>query len=147
MIVSPQQIGKILGGRSVLERRVRTLADLDEIVRAGLPKRALDAFIDRLKATTGQAEFAIRLRNGIVPRATYNRVDRLNRRAGETVERLARLYAIVLTAFEDAEAATRFMSRPHPELGERIPFEVALSEIGGRRVEEVIERGLHGLPA
>lgn len=146
MIVSPKQIGKILGGRNVLERRVRTLADLDEIVRAGLPKLALDAFIERLKAT-GQAEFAIRLRNGIVPRATYNRVDRLNRQAGETVERLARLYAIVLTALEDAEAATQFMSRPHPELGDRIPFEMALSEIGGRRVEEVIERGLHGLPA
>lgn len=146
MIVSSKQIARILGGRNILERRVRTLADLDELVRAGLPKRSLDAFIDRLKAT-GQAEFAIRLRNGIVPRATYNRVDRLNRQAGETVERLARLYAIVLAAFEDEEAATLFMSRPHPELGERIPFEVALTEIGGRRVEEVIERGLHGFPA
>lgn len=146
MIVSPKQIGKLMGGRHVLGRRVRTLGDLDEVVRAGLPKAALNAFIGGLKAT-GRGDFAVRLRNGIVPRATYNRVDRLNRQASETVERLARLHAIVLAAFEDPAAATRFMARPHPELGDRIPFEVALTEIGGRVVEEVIERGLHGFPA
>ncbi len=146
MIVSPKQIGKLLGGREVLGRRIRTLNDLDDAVREGLPKAALIAFIERLK-TTGRGEFAIRLRNGIVPRATYNRVDRLNRQASETVERLARLYTITLAAFGDAQAATRFLSGPHPELGGRVPLEVALTEIGGRIVEEVIERGLHGFPA
>jgi uncharacterized protein (DUF2384 family) len=35
---------------------------------------------------------------------------------------------------------------PHPELDNRVPFDVALTEIGGREVEDVIERGLHGLP-
>ncbi len=146
MIVSPRQIGKILGGRAIVGRRVRTLGDLDELVRGGLPKAALNALIDRLKAA-GEAEFAVRLRNGIVPRATYHRVERLNRQASETVERLARLYAIVLAAFEDPQAASRFLCGPHAELGNRIPLEVALTEIGGRIVEEVIERGLHGFPA
>ncbi|MYF71621.1 MAG: DUF2384 domain-containing protein, partial [Proteobacteria bacterium] len=43
--------------------------------------------------------------------------------------------------------ALHFLAGAHPELGDRAPFEVALTEIGGREVEEVIERGLHGLPA
>ena len=82
-----------------------------------------------------------------MPRATYNRVDRFNLQASETTERMARLYAMALSVFEDPAAAIRFLANPHPELDERAPFEVALTEIGGREVEEVIERGLHGLPA
>jgi len=89
----------------------------------------------------------VQLRNKIVPRATYQRVDRFNRQVGETTERLARLYALALSVFEDRDAATQFMMNPHPELDARTPFDVALTEIGGREVEEIIERGLHGLPA
>ena len=62
-------------------------------------------------------------------------------------ERLARLYALACQAFGNPPAATRFMMTPHPELSGRTPFHVALTEVGGREVEEVIERGLHGLPA
>jgi putative toxin-antitoxin system antitoxin component (TIGR02293 family) len=87
------------------------------------------------------------LRNKIVPRATYQRVDRFNLQVGETTERLARLYALALSVFENRAAAARFLMNPHPELDDRTPFDVALTEIGGREVEEVIERGLHGLPA
>ena len=65
----------------------------------------------------------------------------------ETTERLARLYALAATAFADCGATARFMLTPHPELDDRAPFDVALTEVGGRAVEEVIERGLHGLPA
>ena len=80
-------------------------------------------------------------------RATYRRVQRFNLQVSETTERLARLYALAATAFADDGAAARFMLTPHPELDDRAPFDVALTEVGGREVEEVIERGLHGLPA
>ncbi len=62
-------------------------------------------------------------------------------------ERLARLYALAAQAFGSPPAAARFMMTPHPELSGRTPFDVALTGVGGREVEEVIERGLHGLPA
>ena len=88
-----------------------------------------------------------RLRNKIVPRATYQRADRLSLQVSETTERLARLYALAMFAFQDADQAARFLANPHPELDDRLPCEVALTEVGGREVEEVIERGLHGLPA
>lgn len=146
MSVAAEQIAAVLGGRQVLGRRVRSMRELDDIVRAGMPKTALDTFINALGASR-YGEFAVQLRNKIVPRATYNRVDRFNLQVSETTERMARLYAMALSVFDDAEAATRFMASPHPELGDRSPFEAALTEIGGREVEEVIERGLHGLPA
>jgi len=146
MSVAAEQIANVLGGRRVLGRRVKSMRELDDIVREGMPKSALDFFIDTL-GERQSGEFAVRLRNNIVPRATYNRVDRFNLQASETTERMARLYALALSVFEDPAAAIRFLANPHPELDERAPFEVALTEIGGREVEEVIERGLHGLPA
>lgn len=146
MSVAAEQIANVLGGRRVLGRRVTSMRELDDIVREGMPKPALDTFIDAL-SRSHCGEFAIRLRNKIVPRATYNRVDRFNLQASETTERMARLYAMALSVFDDPQAAARFMANPHPELDDRTPFETALTEIGGREVEEVIERGLHGLPA
>jgi putative toxin-antitoxin system antitoxin component (TIGR02293 family) len=89
----------------------------------------------------------VRLRNKIVPRATYQRVARLNLQVSETIERLARLYALVLAVIDDGDATARFLITTHPELEGRTPFDVALTEIGGREVEEIIARGLHGLPA
>lgn len=146
MSVTVQQIADVLGGYRVLGRQINSMRELDDIVREGMPKTALDTFINAL-GESRYGEFAIQLRNKIVPRATYNRVDRFNLQVSETTERMARLYAIALSVFDDAEAAVRFMAHPHPELGDRAPFEAALTEIGGREVEEVIARGLHGLPA
>lgn len=146
MSASAQQIAKVLGGRRVLGRQVNSMRELDDIVREGMPKSALDTFIETLDRSQ-YGEFAIRLRNKIVPRATYNRVTRFNLQVSETTERMARLYAMALSVFGDPQSAAHFMTNPHPELDERTPFETALTEIGGREVEEVIERGLHGLPA
>ncbi len=146
MSIAAENIANALGGRRVLGRRVRSMRELDDIVREGMPKTALDFFIDVL-GEMQYGEFAIQLRNKIVPRATYNRVDRFNLQVSETTERMARLYAMALSVFKDPEAAIRFLANKHPELDNRAPFEAALTEIGGREVEEVIERGLHGLPA
>ncbi len=147
MSVPAKKIAEVLGGRRVLGQTVRNMRELDAIVSQGMPKSALDTFIACLTAPNRGMDSTVQLRNKIVPRATYQRVDRLNRQVGETTERLARLYALALSVFEDREAATQFMMNPHSELDARTPFDVALTEIGGREVEEVIERGLHGLPA
>lgn len=145
MSIPAEQIADILGGRQVFGRRVRSMRELDDIVREGMPKPALDTFIALISATSHHV--AIQLRNKIVPRATYQRVDRFNLQVSETTERMARLYALALSVFEDQAITTRFMMNAHPELDGKAPFDVALTEIGGREVEEIIERGLHGLPA
>ncbi len=122
------------------------MRELDLVVQEGIPKTALDTFITRIGAKPYR-ETAIGLRNRIVPRATYQQAVRFNQQVSETTERLARLYALALSVFEDKAAATRFMMSAHPELDGKTPFDMALTEIGGREVEEVMERGLHGLPA
>lgn len=146
MSITAKNISDVLGGAKGLGKRILTMRDLESVVASGLPKSALDTLVDGLGNHFAEAS-ANDIRFQIVPRATYNRVDRFNLQTSETIERIARLYAMALNAFADPAAATRFMMRPHPELENRSPFETALTELGGRAVEEVIERGLHGLPA
>lgn len=149
MGIPAADVASVLGGRRILGRRVQDGRDLDALVREGVPKPALERLVSLLAApmSGGGAALSARLRNKIVPRATYQRVERFNLQVSETTERLARLYALASQAFSDPSAAARFMVSPHPELAGRTPFDVALTEVGGREVEEVIERGLHGLPA
>jgi putative toxin-antitoxin system antitoxin component (TIGR02293 family) len=146
MSVSAQQIAKWLGGTRVLGRRVNSLRDLDCVVRQGLPKPALDRLVANISGSE-KGEAVVRLRYRIVPRATYQRVDRFNLQVSETTERMARLFALAMEAFRDEAHVSKFMMTAHPELGGESPFDVALTEIGGRQVEEIIERGMHGLPA
>jgi len=145
MSTSAKQIASILGTQKDLGRRVRSHHDLETVVASGLPRTALDRVIGRLEnATSGSLS---ELKFKVVPRATYQRSDRLSLQPSETVERLARLYTMALEAFEDNEAAAQFMMTEHPELENRTPFLTGLTELGGRMVEEVIARGMHGLPA
>ena len=138
-------VADVMGGSNILGRQVATMRDLDDAVREGIPKRALDRVLMAIAPPGNGPTTGVQLRNKIVPRATYQKADRLNLHASETTERLARLYVLALSAFQDSNGAARFLGNEHPELNNRVPLEVALTEVGGREVEEVIERGLHGL--
>ena len=145
MSASPKHIAAVLGGQDSLGQAVETARDLETVVTEGVTKVALDNLVAGF-AAHHTAQSANDMRFQIVPRATYNRVDRFNLQTSETIERIARVYATALDAFGDQAHATRFLMSPHPELDGRTPFKASLTELGGRAVEEVIERGLHGLP-
>ncbi|MEM6483881.1 MAG: antitoxin Xre/MbcA/ParS toxin-binding domain-containing protein [Pseudomonadota bacterium] len=153
MSVTPKEIATVMGGSRVLKKRVQTHGDLRKVVIKGVPKKALDKVVSRIAVRDSRNGRLIATKTSglkwkIVPRPTYQKAGTtLNLQASETVERIARLVAMATSAFEDDDEAARFMNEPHPELGGESPFEVALTEPGGRLVEEVIERGLHGLPA
>ena len=145
MSTSAKSIARILGTQKDLGRRVSSLHDLETVVASGLPRTALDRVIQRFEDAATST--ATELKYQVVPRATYQRSDRLSLQPSETVERLARLYTMALEAFEEDDAAAQFMMTHHPELENRTPFQAGLTELGGRAVEEVIARGMHGLPA
>ncbi len=137
-----RHIVSLLGGAKALGRPVRTIADLDAAIQAGLPRVALE---NLMTAVAPESERA-RLRNRVVPRASFQRSATLSAAHSATTERLARITALVHSVWEDEARAQRFLWSAHPELNDRKPIEVALTELGARQVEEVIQRGLHGLP-
>ncbi len=144
-MIAAQQIAEVLGGADALGNPVHDLMELDELVAKGIPRTAFDALIDRLAAGTDEIT-RVSLRYRIIPRATYQRSRRLNQQHSETAERLARIYAMARALWQDDRAAQRFLLSPHPELRGKPPLDTALTEIGGRQVEAIIERGMHGLP-
>ncbi|WP_130418413.1 MbcA/ParS/Xre antitoxin family protein [Edaphobacter modestus] len=61
-------------------------------------------------------------------------------------ERIARTLAKAEYTFRDTEEARIWMAKPHPELGNQAPEDVARSEDGARRVEDILGAIVFGLP-
>jgi putative toxin-antitoxin system antitoxin component (TIGR02293 family) len=129
------------GQRSV--GRVGSVAELEAAVRRGLPKATLTALAARFAADdVGRRRFIY----SIVPRATWERRQTLTPQASERVERLARLWSQAEAVWGDEALTRRFMTTAHAELEGQSPVEAAATELGGRRVERVLNALAYGLP-
>ncbi len=139
-MIEPQSIAKILG----LGIGIQTVGELESAVSAGLPKRALERLSARLYA---DRRVASAYKFKVVPQATWKRrVKRLSVDESERTERLARVLAQAEYVWDDRDQAREWMSKPHRELAERTPLDVARTELGARRVEALLDRLFYGLP-
>jgi putative toxin-antitoxin system antitoxin component (TIGR02293 family) len=143
-MIEPRQIAKVLGGKAVLGRAIISVEDLEEIVDAGLPKIALRLAVRRVFLIVREADVYL---YRVVPEATYKRRNgKLRPRESERTERLARVIAAAEEVWDDQADAREWLKKPHPELGNRTPMECALTELGARRVESLLDRLQYGLP-
>jgi putative toxin-antitoxin system antitoxin component (TIGR02293 family) len=139
-MIAPQSIAEILG----LGQSVRTVRDLETAVSAGLPKRALEQLSARLYIDRGMAS-AYKFK--VVPRATWKRRSkRLSVEESEKTERLARVLAAAEYVWDDREQSREWMSKAHPELNGQSPLDAARTELGARRVEDLLDKLFFGLP-
>ena len=116
---------------------------MERAIADGIPKERLRRVAELV---TGDSVEATRLMHAIVPKSSLSRRDTLTPAQGEQTERLSRLFGYAVRIFGDVEAARVFMRRPHPELDDRRPIDAALSELGGRAVERVLDSLAFGLP-
>jgi hypothetical protein len=58
-----------------------------------------------------------------------------------------RLLRLATYVWDDATDADAWMRCPHPELGGKTPYEAAADASGAERVEAILARILHGIPA
>ncbi|MGH9567401.1 MAG: antitoxin Xre/MbcA/ParS toxin-binding domain-containing protein [Candidatus Angelobacter sp.] len=49
-------------------------------------------------------------------------------------------------AWNDRNDAQEWLTKPHSELGRRTPLESAMTELGARQVEDLVERLFYGIP-
>ncbi len=59
---------------------------------------------------------------------------------------MARVLASAEYVWDDREQAREWMSKPHRELEDQTPLEVAGTELGARRVEDLLKKLFFGLP-
>lgn len=145
LLVSPEQIAAVMA----LPQIPHSMAELDAQVREGLPKSALKEGVEH---ATRSAEERRALLTRIVPEATFKRRrDKLSPDESEKTERLARIVATARYVWDDRgkddRDAREFLNTAHPLLEGRTPLEVAFTELGARRVEELLWKLFYGLPA
>ena len=140
-VVGPGRIAQVLG----LRRRVTSVEQLEQQVEAGLPRASLGTVARHVYGTSPDAA-ALMLR--VIPAATFHRRGAgLKPHEGERVERLARVVATAEHVWDSAVDARAFLSTAHPMLGGKRPIEVALTELGARRVESLLWSLFHGVAA
>ncbi len=143
-MIRPESIADVMGGKAILGRRIRSIGDLERTISLGLPKRALRLTAERISTSAGDAR---RVMFCVVPEATFKRRTRLSAAESERTERLARVIAAAEYAWNDREDAREWLTKSHPELGSRTPLESAMTELGARRVEDLLDRLFYGIPA
>ena len=140
-VLPSSQVGSLLGLRSA----VLSLEQLDQQVEAGLPKDALAAVA---RHVYGNSPEATALMQRVIPPATFHRRGEvLKPHESERVERLARVIATAELVWADVDAARTFLTTRHALLGDKRPIEVALTELGARRVETLLWSLFHGVAA
>ncbi len=143
-MIEARKVARVMGGRRVLGREIRSAIDLDRLMREGLPKIALLHVARQAAATPGAAS---RLAYAVASRATIERkTTKLGPLHSERTEHLARLVALAEEVWGDAGEARAWLNAPHPELDGRTPVAAAMTGVGARAAEEALMRGAHGLP-
>ena len=143
-MMQPGHVAEVMGGAAILGIRVLSVQDLEAAVVTGLPKRALRLTLARACSSARQARTLL---YRVVPEATYKRRTRLTPAESERTERLARVIATAEFVWDDQDAAHRWLHAAHPELSGRTPLQCAMSELGARQVEELLDKIFYGLAA
>lgn len=143
-MTEPARVAEVMGGLLVLGTRIASIRELSEAVAGGLPKQALRSTAQRVYR---QGKDANQLMRKVVPEATYKRRTRLTPAESERTERLARVIAATEQVWNDRHDAREWLTSPHPELSGQTPIECGMTELGARRVEELLDRMFYGLPA
>jgi putative toxin-antitoxin system antitoxin component (TIGR02293 family) len=124
-----------------------SISELDRVVQRGLPKASLERLY-RYLHLSGRSMAWSEFQQMIVPRATWKRREKLlSAPESAKIERLARVAAMTIQAWDGSSGDAReWLWTPHPELDNRPPVLVAMTEIGARRVEQVLASITYGLP-
>ena len=139
--IEPGRVAQVLG----LRRKSLSAEQLDDQVGAGLPKSSLGTVA---RHVYGASPNALALMHRVIPAATYHRRGaELKPQESERVERLARVIATAEHVWASVDDARAFLSTGHAMLGGKRPIEVALTELGARRVETLLWSLFHGVAA
>lgn len=117
---------------------------IEKAVENGLPRSALRRVAEQLAG--GDKSRVSALEWGVVPKTTLERREtQLSPQESERTERVARLFVQARRALGTADEAREFMTTRHPELNGRSPIEGARTDLGARRVEQILNALEYGL--
>jgi putative toxin-antitoxin system antitoxin component (TIGR02293 family) len=142
--MTSQSIADVLGGKKVLGRSIKSLTDLAELVREGLPASSVLVLAEKLDL--GNAALSRKL--GIPQRTMTRRLSqhsRLSAAESDRTVRLARVYATAVEMIGNQEKAVEWLRTPNRALAGERPLDQLDTDLGAREVEDVLGRIAYGV--
>ncbi len=139
-----QLIAEVLGGRKVLGKTVKKPDELAQLVRKGLPVGSVTALAEKL--TISNASLSRQL--GIPQRTMTRRLSeksRLTAAESDRTVRLARIFANAVEMIGDQTKAVQWLGTPNRALGGARPLDELDTDVGARRVEDILGRIAYGV--
>jgi putative toxin-antitoxin system antitoxin component (TIGR02293 family) len=143
MQATVDQVFEQLGGKNTIGVKVRSESEMERLLREGLPVSVLATFRDKWSFTVMELAGTL-----AIPKSTLMRMlERRNRMApgdSDRVYRLASILALAEIAIGDRKKAQRWLRQANQVLGNQTPLRALETEIGVRRVEQILERIAYG---
>jgi putative toxin-antitoxin system antitoxin component (TIGR02293 family) len=133
-----------LGGKRLLGVTVRSEADLIPVIERGLPLASLSA-LTKGALTDEEVDRLIVRRRTLSHRRAKNQP--LSRIESERAVRVASITSLAEDTFGDKEKADVWLRRPTTALGGERPIDLIDNEVGGRLVEQLLNRIAYGIAA
>ena len=134
----------LLGGSVRLHCQFHSVAEVDRLVRRGVPSEAVDHLLGHLAMPRSRVLKAL-----LLPPRTIGRYQQTHQalpvEASERIIRLARVTAYAEEIFADKDDALEWLNSPNPALGDEVPLDLLGTETGGQRVVDVLTRLAHGV--
>ena len=142
--MAAHSVPEVLGGEHVLGRPVHKGGALAELVREGLPVKALLLLAERLDMR--QAEISEKI--GIPKRTLSRRLtqhSRLTAAESDRAVRLAQVYSTAAETLGDGDKAAAWLKTPNRALRGGRPLDQLDTDPGVREVEDVLGRIAYGV--
>ncbi len=143
MQASVDQVFEQLGGKEAVGVKVRSESEMERLLREGLPVSVLANFRDNWNFTVMELAGTL-----AIPKSTLMRMlERRNRMApgdSDRVYRLAAILALAEEAIGDRKKAQNWLRQTNEVLGNQTPLRALETEIGMRRVEQILGRIAYG---
>lgn len=123
----------------------QSITDMLRMISRGFPSDTVIRLAAEYEIPEGLLQRALRL-----SRSTFQRRERGGRFTADESDRFVRLvglYGMGADVLGSLHDASEWMSTPNRSLGGVSPAEFAITEIGGREVEELLGRVAHGVAA
>jgi len=143
MQATVDQVFRQLGGLEAIGARVRSEGEMERLLREGLPVAVLGNFRENWGFTVMELAGSL-----AIPKSTLMRMlERRQRMASgdsDRVYRLASILALAEQAIGDRKKAQRWLRQTNQVLGSQTPLRALETEIGVRRVEQILGRIAYG---
>ena len=141
--MSAVSVETLLGGSGVIRRKINTPSEWIELVRRGLPARAIDAIAQAVQLT--QAELSQTL---AIPERTLIRRKKegtLSTDESAKLLRVARVMQRAVDVFDDRDGALDWLKSANDSLGGVTPLSLLDTDLGAETVLDTLGRIAHGV--